>query len=114
MGKYLPLAVLVLLVSCEFGGDENWIYKAEVVDAKTMYVYITGKAVSTVGISIVVNDKNDYYFTAITYNILAGDDQGSVKRYNCKLNKDLQKGDKIKIEAGPGGEVNGSFAFTYD
>jgi hypothetical protein len=117
MKKYLPIAFLLLLASCDFGGDEHYLDRAEIIDAKTMYIFITGKSISASSsdISVIVNDKNgDYQFTEIAYNVFAGDDQGSTKRYKCKLNKDLKKGDKIKLEGVFGSEVNGSCSLTYD
>jgi hypothetical protein len=117
MKKYLPIVFLVLLASCDFGGDEHYLDRAEIIDARTMYIFITGKSisVSSSDISVIVNDKkDDYRFTEISYNIFAGDDQGSTKRYKSKLNKDLQKGNKIKLEGVFGSEVNGSCSLTYD
>jgi hypothetical protein len=116
MKKYLPVAFLVLLASCDLGGDEHYLDRAEIIDARTMYVFITGKSisVSSSDISLIVNDKNgDYRFTEISYNIFAGDDQGSTKRYKCKINKDLQKGDKIKLEGVFGSGINGSCNLIY-
>jgi hypothetical protein len=117
MKKYLSIVFFVLLASCDVGGDDHYLDRAEIIDARTMYIFITGKSisVSSSDISVIVNDKKgDYRFTEISYNIFAGDDQGSTKRYKSKLNKDLQRGDKIKLEGVFGSEVNGSCSLTYD